>query len=85
MPSGRIMLLQNMPESLPGRILKIQDIEYQTARYSFSSLHYTKYIIYIYTFTSFTLYVIREEKDFFFNKSAFKMHFFFLKICISLK
>ncbi|EFB35628.1 hypothetical protein PREVCOP_04910 [Segatella copri DSM 18205] len=41
------MLLQNMPESLPGRILKIQDIEYQTARYSFSSLHYTKYMIYI--------------------------------------
>ena len=84
MPSGRIMLLQNMPESLPGRILKIQDNEYQTVRYSF--FFPTLYqVYYIYTFTSFTLYVIREEKDFFFNKSAFKMHFFSLKICISLK
>ena len=84
MPSGRIMLLQNMPESVPGRILKIQDIEYQTARYSFSSLHYTKYIIYIYIYI---FYTIRNMggKRFFFNKSAFKMHFFSSKICISLK
>ncbi len=42
-------------------------------------------VYYIYTFTSFTLYVIREEKDFFFNKSAIKMHFFSSKICKSLK
>ena len=73
----------DMPEWLPGRILNIYITEYQTVWYRFSSLYYQVY--YIYTFTSFTLYVIREEKDFFFNKSAFKIHFFSSKICISLK
>ena len=64
----------DMPEWLPGRILKIQGTEYQTVRYIFFfPILYQVY--YIYTFTSFTLYVIREEKDFFFNKSATKMHF----------
>ena len=74
MPSGRIMLLQNMPESLPGRILKIQDIEYQTASIVF--LPYTiPNILYIYTFTSFTLYVIWEEKDFFSTNQLLKCIF----------
>ena len=74
----------DMPEWLPGRIFKIQGTEYHTVRCSFFfPILYQVY--YIYTFTSFTLYVIREEKDFFFNKSAFKMHFFSSKICISLK
>ena len=38
--------------------------------------------IYIYTF-----YTIRNTggKNFFFNKSAIKMHFFSSKICVSLK
>jgi len=50
------MVLQNMPESLPGRILKIQDTEYQTVRCRF--FYPTLYqVYYIYTFTSFTLYV----------------------------
>ena len=74
----------DMPEWLPGRILKIQGTEYHTVRCRFFfPILYQVY--YIYTFTSFTLYVIREEKDFFFNISAFKMHFFSSKICISLK
>ena len=74
----------DMPEWLPGRILKIQGTEYHTVRCRFFfPILYQVY--YIYTFTSFTLYVIREEKDFFFNKSAIKMHFFSSKICISLK
>ena len=38
--------------------------EYQAVRFRFSfPILYQVY--YIYTFTSFTLYVIREEKDFF--------------------
>ena len=54
----------DMPEWLPGRILKIYITEYQTVRYRFFfPILYQVY--YIYTFTSFTLYVIREEKDFF--------------------
>ena len=77
-------VFSDMPKWLPGRILKIQYTEYQTVRCRFFfPILYQVY--YIYTFTSFTLYVIREEKDFFFNKSAIKMHFFSSKICISLK
>ena len=54
----------DMPEWLPGRILKIQGTEYHTVRCRFFfPILYQVY--YIYTFTSFTLYVIREEKDFF--------------------
>ena len=54
----------DMPEWLPGRILKIQGTEYHIVRCRFFfPILYQVY--YIYTFTSFTLYVIREEKDFF--------------------
>ena len=62
----------------------MQDTEYQAVSgiFFFPTLYQ---VYYIYTFTSFTLYVIREEKDFFFNKTAIKMHFFSSKICISLK
>ena len=64
----------DMPEWLPGRILKIQGTEYQTVRYRF--FFPTLYqVYYIYTFTSFTLYVIREEKDFFSTNQLLKCIF----------
>ena len=60
----------DMPEWLPGRIFKIQGTEYHTVRCRFFfPILYQVY--YIYTFTSFTLYVIREEKDFFFQHFSF--------------
>ena len=62
----------------------MQNVEYQAVkRIIFFPTLYQVY--YIYTFTSITLYVIREERTFFFNKSAIKMHFFSSKICVSLK
>ena len=64
----------DMPEWLPGRILKIQYTEYQTVRCRFFfPILYQVY--YIYTFTSFTLYVIREEKDFFSTNQLLKCIF----------
>ena len=64
----------DMPELLPGRILNIYITEYQTVMYRFFfPILYQVY--YIYTFTSFTLYVIREEKDFFSTNQLLKCIF----------
>ena len=68
------MFLQNMPKWLPGPTVKIYITEYQIVRYRF--LFPTLYqVYYIYTFTSFTLYVIREEKDFFSTNQLLKCFF----------